>query len=370
VIELRRWVGTFRAMAGVELRQWSRHRSAVACATLLPVAMAALISLALGREVPADAIRVRVVDHDHSPASAAFVDDALGDPSLHGLVEVVAPGDEDEGVDVVVTLPAGLDRRLRAGDPGIRIGAADAWGGDLVRLVVDQYVARARVAAIAVARTGAPPTGDWPLTVEVRAPGGRRLDAATHYGPGVGMFFVLVTMGFAAQRVVADRRRGLIDRLALAPGSPSAVWMGRISAAVAVGGLSLAVMAAAMQLLFGRSWGPPLLVAATIAAVVVALAGVGALLAALARTPDQASMLAAGVGFAFAVTSGSFSPPGAIGGRPRLAALVPTTYALDGFATLATQAADIGPVVGAIVALLLFGVAGLVASGAVVRRWS
>jgi ABC-type multidrug transport system permease subunit len=124
-----------------------------------------------------------------------------------------------------------------------------------------------------------------------------------------------------------------------------------------------------MQVLFGRSWGPLLPVVAVIGAVVLALGGIAAVVAAHARTPEQVQTLVAGVSFVFALAGGTFAPPGAAGPRSSLAALVPTTYALDGFAVLSTERAGLGAIGGVLAALVGFAVVGAAGAGLSRRRW-
>jgi ABC-2 type transport system permease protein len=376
-------VDVLGAVVGAELRCRWRERSSVASAVVLPVALAALVTAVLGREAPDVRFTFAVVDRADDAASAAFIDEALGHPTVAEVVDTRRVATERaadrlldaDDVDAVVILPDDLGARLAdgIGDTGITVEAAEPLAGDLGAMVVDRYVTRARTTAVALARTGHAPTGDWPLRVELAAPGGQRLDAAHHYGPGIGMFFVLVGVGFAAQRLVADRRRGLVDRMATTPASPLAIAFGRALAALAIGALSLGSCALAMQVLFERPWGPPLPLAVLVAATVLALAGVAAVVAVISRTPEQASLAGSAVAFAFALASGTFSPPGSFGTRPPLAELVPTTHALDGFALLATEPpgaglAGLAPILAPIGALGAFALAGGLATALLTRR--
>lgn len=372
------WLRVVGATAGVELRRWRRQRVAVASALLLPVAMAVLVSLALGDDLGEFSTSFAFVDGDQGPAGAAFEDQVFGSPAVRDMVAVREVETEDEArrlldrgdVAAAIVLPDGLTQTLTDGDgPWIEVlrDHDEPIAGDLAALLVNQYEIRGQETVVAVERVGAVPAEPWPLEVAVTAPGGRQLDAATHYGPSLGLFFLLVTMGFAASRLVADRRRGVVERVAAGPAALSAVLTGRAVAALAVGGLSMAVLALTAQLVFGRSWGPPGPLAAVTAAVVVAMAGVAALLAALARTAEQAQALSIGVAFLFALASGSFAPPGAAL-RPAFAELAPTTHALDAYATLTTERAGLAAVGSSLVALLAFGAVGLLLTPVLVRR--
>ncbi len=363
------WWRAAAASAGVELRRWRRQRVAVATALVLPLAMAALVSLALGQTVGEFSTRFAVVDHDRGPAGRAFVERALADPALRGVVAVDEVGSDAEArdlldrgrVEAVVVLPRGLGGSLAGGEPAgivVRGRADSSIARGLAQLVVDQYESRAGAAALAAARTGAEPAGPWPLTVRLTAPGGGRLDAATHYGPAIGLFFVLVTLGFAAAALAGDRGTGIVDRVAATPAPLGAVLAGRATTAVAIGGLSLGTLAVAMAVGFGEGWGPPASVAAVTVAVLAAMTGIAAALAAFARTPEQAWALATATAFACALASGSFSPPGAAS-RPAWAAVSPVTPALDAYALATTEHAGLVALAPSLAALAAFGAAGL-----------
>jgi linearmycin/streptolysin S transport system permease protein len=311
------------------------------------------------------------------PAGRAFVERALGDPALRDVVTVDEVGSDaaaralldGDRVSAVIVLPRGLGGSLAEGRPaGIVVrGRADrSIARGLAQLVVVQYEARARAAALATAGAGADPVGLWPLTVRVTTPGGGRLDAATHYGPAVGLFFVLVTLGFAAAELAGDRARGIVERVAATSAPRGAVLAGRAAAAVAIGGLSLGTLAFAMAAGFGEGWGPPVSVAAVSVAVLAAMTGIAAAVAAFARTPDQAWALAAVVSFACALGSGSFAPPGTAS-RPAWAALSPTTDALDAYALATTEHAGLAALAPSLAALVAVGAAGV---GLAAVRWT
>jgi ABC-2 type transport system permease protein len=352
-----------------ELRRWSRQPVAVLTALVLPIVLAVLTSFALGGEDDAFSTTFAVVDRDRGPAADGFVGQALRGPGTRDVVDVRAVATErgarallrDGTVGAVVVLPDGLSERVASGEPlGVEVLRSDEtpMAGDLAALLAQQFEIRSRAVSRAVARTGAEPAGPWPLDVAVTAPDGARLDAATHYGPTVGVFFVLVTLGFAAHRLVADRQHGIVDRMAATSLSRSAELMGRATAGVLVGVVSMLILALTMLVVSGRTWGAPLPLAAVVAAVAIAMVGVASLIAALVRTPDQAQALSVGVAFVFALASGSLAPPGTVGSRPALAELVPTTHALDAFAQLATEQGGVGAVAPALAVLVAFGVGG------------
>lgn len=371
------WPVAAAATARVELRRWMRQRPAVAAALVAPVAVASLVSLALGGEPTIDGT-VAVVDLDRGPAATAFVEDALGEPRVAEVLtvrEVADAGEaarlvEDGSVAAAVVLPAGMTEGIAIGTAVPEVVRPDgpSVGADVVELVVDVFAARSRATGAALEATGRPLPTTPGLVVAPVAPGGRALDAATHFGPAIGLFFVMLALGFAVEGHVADRRRGLVDRLAATPASPAAVAGGRALAALALGCLSLAVTAVTMQLAFGRGWGPTTSVAALAVAVAVAFAGLAAVVAAVVRTPGQAQGLTAALAFGMALASGSFTPPGTSTSRAPLAELLPTTMALDGFALTTTEGAGLGPLGPMLGGLVAVGLAGFLATAALATR--
>lgn len=370
-----RWAGPLLATLRLDLRRWRRQRLAALTALVAPAAVAVIVTGALGGEPRVDTTWA-VVDEDGGPAASAFFDRALTHPAVAEVAtarrldrDAAVRALDGNDVSAAIVLPSGLSEALAAGDaPAIEVMAprTDSVGTDIARLVVDQFRVRAWAESTAVGAGAEPPDDEtWPLTVAVRSATGRDLDAAAHYGPAIGMFFVLLALGFAIHNHVADRESDVLDRLTTAGVPAWTVVAGRVLAAVTVGGLSLAVTAATMGVVFGRSWGPPIPVVVLVLAVLVCYAGMAAVLAAVLRTSAQAQVATAAVGFVLALGSGSLGPPGTE--RPPVAVLVPTTYALDAFAELGVAGAGIGAVAGYVVLLALVGL-GLLAVSAPLAR--
>lgn len=379
-----RWRAVWLASATTELRRWSRHRAAVASALLLPIVMATLLTLALGNDATRLAVRIVVVDGDGGPAGEAFTRDILGDPDVREVVEVVRmagteaearrmvdEGEADAGIVIGEGLSAALasigDPGRRSELPGIDVLRSDdqPLAGDIAHLLVDQFESRSRATAVTLSRTGSAPAEPWPLRVVLTAPDGVPLDGARHAGPSVGMFSVLMTVGFVAYRLLLDRQTGVVERLASAPIARSAVLLGRATAALVLGALSLGALVVTMQGVLGRSWGPPLPLMVVIGALLIAMAGIGALIGALARTPGEVQTFSLGLAFVFALASGQFGR----GAPPAFADWLPTSHALDAFALLATESADLTMVLPQISALLAFGIGASAVAVACSRRF-
>ncbi len=104
-----------------------------------------------------------------------------------------------------------------------------------------------------------------------------------------------------------------------APVHHVSILVGKLLTSVALGIVSMVVLAVATHLLLGAHWGDPLGVALLIVAGVLAATAVMALVATLARTPDQAQSWGSMAALVLGMLGGSFFPIAQPGGA--LAAL-------------------------------------------------
>lgn len=340
-----------------DLRLWLRQPLAIALALIAPALVAVVVSNALGSLADPD-VQWLIVDGDRSAAATAFREVALDSERLRDLVSSEdveldeARRRVDRGdVDAAIVLPDGMTQAVAEGripDIEVLTPEAHSLGADLAVLVADEFALRSWALGPGDA------SADWPIEVHVRSASGRSIDAAEHYGPAIGLFFVMLALGFAAQAQVRSRVSGIADRLRSTPASTGSVVIGHAVSGVVLGGATLVTTLAVMSMVYDASLGPLPLQAAVIAAVLLAYAGVGALLAAASRTPDQALMFAIAVPFLFILMSGGFAPPGSTS-RPRFAELVPPTHALDAFAEIGVNGAGLGSIAGSLLALVAIG---------------
>jgi ABC-2 type transport system permease protein len=340
---VKRWVLVVLWAVQLDFRRWIRQPLAVATAVVLPVVVAGIVTAALGGSFSYSTTWA-VVDHDDGPVGDAFVDRALADPALRDVVTVRRTGEDearrllaDQDVSAVIILPENLTERTGP-DRGPRLEVLrpdDAWlGTELAEVVVDAFAVQAWAEVVRVQRGEA--DGDPPrLGVAVESAGGQRLDAAAHFGPAVALFFVLLALGFGAQSTVGDRLNGTFDRLRVARAPTGAVALGQALFGVLVGGLSLAVTGLVLGSVFDRGWGAPGAVGVLVLAVLLCFTGIATAVARCATTQSGAQIATTGIAFVMAIGSGSFAPPGSTA-RPAFGAFVPVSWALDGFARLAT----------------------------------
>lgn len=380
---------TVLVVAARELRARLRDRSAVISAFVAPLALASILSLALGGIEDFDTTFV-VVDLDGGPVATAFLDDALG--ALEGVVSVVrAPhepaaralldaGDAGAGIVLPEGLSAATVRAAAVGSAALSpsaglpvvltvLRAADRpLSGDLAEAVVEGFAARLSVTRDAVVAAIAAGATDDPATLAMAAaamppavaledlPADVTAGRSSYFGPAMAVFFVYFVVGAGPRGLLEERRAGTLARLLAAPVRPVAVVAGKLGAVVLLAFLSVGVLWGATTLLFRSSWGWPPGVLALMLAVVLAATGVTALVATLARTDQQADGYLSVAAFGLALLGGNFIPLSSLPGPLATAALAtPNGWAMRGFLDLAAGG-GLRELVPALAAILAFAV--------------
>jgi ABC-2 type transport system permease protein len=376
-------------IAGTDLTRRLRNRSFVSQAVVGPIVLAAIISLAFGGGSLVDTT-IGVVDADGSDASRGLVsglEQASSDELRFETVDSVGaarPRVADDDLGAAIVVPAGFAASLASADPAsleVLTSSDDPISADVARSVAATVADRADAARLAVATSGVlgtpPPDADalaaidLPVTVDVTGTGGD-VSPAAYFGPAMGLLFLFLSVGVMARDLLVDERTRLIDRLRAGPVGDGAILVGKGVSVLAIGVSSLLVIWAVTSRALHADWGDPLGVLVLIVAAALAVAGIAGLIAAVARTEQQADTLATTLAFVFALVGGAFIPPGLMPAALRaLSLLTPTGAALHGFAELSAGEGTLVDVVPYVLALLGWAVgAGLVAARLLPRRLS
>jgi ABC-2 type transport system permease protein len=360
-------------IAGKDLRQRLRDRSALLVAIVVPLVLASIFGLifhnAIGGRV---SFTFGVVDQDRGPAARAFVTQVLGPLERSGLLAVrleptLAAGRsaaDQNKVSATFVLPAGLSAAIghdRATTLRV-LGNVDASIGTQVaesiaqsyadRVDTVRIVARAEHGApISQARIAAIPT---PIAIADVSTASRQLDAGTFYAAGMAVFFLFFTVQFGVSSVLEERRDGTLARILVAPVHRNAVLAGKLLTSLVLGCVSMAVLAIATHFLLSAHWGNVLGVAMLIVAGVLAATGVMTLVATFARTPDQAQSWQSMVALVLGMLGGTFFPVAQAGGLiATLSLATPQAWFLRGLENM-TGGGGAGAVLGPVAAILAF----------------
>jgi ABC-2 type transport system permease protein len=368
-------------IAGKDLRQRFRDRSAILIALVIPLALAAIFSFALSDVADEDVtFQYALVDQDRGVAERAFVRDALGPLQRNGTIELRRADSIEEGrrlvddgtVAAAFVVPRGFSAAVAAGRPtALRvIGDVDAPISTLVaRSIAEAYANELESVSAAVAAVVSSPGGSTrspeelaraaaaiepPIRVDDVSAKRKELKPTTFYAAGMAVFFLFFTVQFGVSTLLDERRNGTLGRMMAAPIRRASILGGKVLTSLALGVASMAMLAVATSLLLGAHWGSPIGVGLLIVAGVLAATAVTALAATLAKTPEQAGYWQSIIALVLGMLGGSFFPVAQAGGLiEKLSLFTPHAWFLRGLTEMSGGGSP-GNALPAVGALLLF----------------
>jgi ABC-2 type transport system permease protein len=292
---------------------------------------------------------------------------------------------EAGSVAAAVVIPAGFSEAVQRAAPAEvhLIGNVEAPTSVAVaRSIVDGFAAEIEAIQLSVATvltaTGTPPDpGAIAALAEeaaaVASPIGvgdieaatRQVDLTTFFVAGMAAMFLFFTVQFGVISLLEEKHDGTMSRLLAAPIRPLSIIGGKALVAFGLGLASMAVIVVASRLLLGAEWGDPLGVALLIVATVFSAVGIMGIVAAFAKTAEQAGNLQSIIAIGLAMLGGIFFPASlGTGILSYLAYISPHRWFLLGLNDLA-GGGGIAVIVPSLVALTLFG---LVTGGTALMR--
>ncbi|GLY49832.1 hypothetical protein Lesp01_34880 [Lentzea sp. NBRC 102530] len=327
---------------------------------MLPLGLAGIFSLVLGNLADGEVFHYVVADSDRGEIARTFTGDVLGQAASSGAIEVRSVSSEQEARALVddgaataaFLLPAGLTQDVLAGRAARIevVGDVDApTGTQVARSLAGSYADRLAAVRVAVAATVHSGVTTDPSLLSVEAAAAlpqtavatdttarRELDAKTRYAAGMAVFFLFFAVQSGVTGLLDERRTGTLARLLAAPVRRSSILAGKILTSVAVGLVSTTLLIFATSLLMGAHWGNPAGVALLVVTGVLAATGVMAVVAASARTAEQASGWQAITAIVLGALGGAFFPVAQAGGLlEQLSPIAPHHWFLRGLADLA-----------------------------------
>ncbi|MGZ4104730.1 MAG: ABC transporter permease [Actinomycetota bacterium] len=367
-------------IAGKDLRQRFRDRSAIVLAFVAPFLLSSIISLAFGKTTSIHATAA-VADEDHGPVAAAFTT-GLRSPDLKDLLTVRTVASEanaralitQKKVDVAFVVPAGFSNAVTSGgfvQLEVLTDVNHGVAAEIARSLADGFVAQVNADALSIRTAlaaGAPheratelaklaklaASLTIPASLVQQPVGAKELKTLNYYGPSMAIFFLFFLVWQGARGLVIERREGTLARLRAAPIRPGAIMAGKSLSLFVYGLAEMGVMWGATSLAFGASWGNPVGVAVLCIAIVTATVGLAGLVSTLARTEQQADGMSSMVVFGLALLGGNFIVISVAPSVIRTIALAtPNGWAIRGFVDLATGG-GIGTIATALSAVLAF----------------
>lgn len=392
-------MGVVWTITAKDLLQRARDRSVLLLAFVVPIGLTILFDLLFGGLVSGALGRVdlAVVDLDGGPAGQAFTEQYLpevvdfleDDGTQIEVVTVTSASDAREGVeegvhDAAIVLPAGMSAAYEANEPfdlevishadrGLVGGVAESLAASFVQRVRGQLGAQ-----VVAERLQLPPeraaefaasvgTVQGRVRLDASPASSRQMDASTYLAAGMAVFFLFFTVQFGVLGYLEERRDGTLPRLLAGPIAAWQVLAAKALVSLIVGVVSVSVLMLVAIPLLGASWGDPLAVGALVLAAVLSATTIVGVVAAMARTAEQANVWQSIIAVVLGMVGGSFFP---IQGGPdwlaNLSLVAPHAWFLRGLSTLTDASAGLGDVLRPIAAMLGFGLVvgalGLVAS--------
>ncbi len=399
-----------------DLLRMVRNPGRTALLFAMPVVLAGIFALVFGGGGASEGITIRVLlfDEDDSLLSA-LARGAGGQGGGGGRLELVEVGEEgyemmeDGDASALVHIPSGFTDAYLDGRPatlqvvknpaqrflpqvveeGVGVGAVVlsearrvfASEIDAIQRMrrTDSFPTDASVAALSTAindrmrsmeRTLFPPViGLESVTVDrEETASASTVDVLSVFLPGLTLMGVLFLAQAATTDLLRDRESGLLRHLVTAPLPISAILLGKCLSVLLVTALGFGVLVA-VGALFGVSWGPPIAVAALLAASSVAASGTMLLLMSLARTSRQAETLSTIVILVWSMLGGAFVPLSQMPDLLRpLARSSLVFWGTDGFMTLILDGGGLADIRLNLAVLVVAGALFLLAGAARLRR--
>ncbi len=385
-----------------------RDRGSLISMLLTPFLLTLAIGAAFGGggDQPLRDVPVLLLNRDRG-ALAAYVVEAFEAQEAQGLVvaeEVTdeAPArqriDRDEAAALVI-LPEDFSDRLlaAAAAPGeesepslVEIYASPTWriGTAVAQAIVSQVlegmhlgIQGARAAVGQLAQGAAGPQAQPQLAALGEALGQTLLETqpapaaialeidSAEYRPfrwvdysaaSIAVLFLMFAATSGGRSLLHEREGGTLSRLLITPNRAPVILMGKMAGVAATGVLQMVILWQATGLV-GAYWGEPLAAVVAILTLVICATGLGAVIAAWARTPSQAGALGAGITLAGAAVSGSFFPRWNLPAWVRAVSLLtPNSWGIEIFERLQAGwgLAEVAPyLAGAMALALLYYVA-------------
>ncbi len=346
-------------IAAKDLSQRIRDKSAILLAFVAPLGLA-LIFAAIIPDTSSFTFHahVTVVDNDRGEISATFINDVLPAVEAEGLLEVedyagiaeARAAVEDGTLTAAYIFPEGFsDSLLSGGAATVEIvgNVDESISTQIAKAVLDSYLAEVDAVGVAVGTAMLSGGADVALITQRTLESGaavalqdtaadnRELDATTFFSGGMAVFFLFFTVQFGVASLLEERHYGTLPRLLGAPINRWSVIGGKAVTSFVLGLTSMVVLAVATTLLIGAKWGNPIGVFILMVCGVMAALGIMAMVAVVAKTPEQASNYQSIVAVALGMLGGTFFP---LSQGPRILAffskLTPHAWFLEGLGDL------------------------------------
>jgi ABC-2 type transport system permease protein len=397
----------FWHIAVKDLKVRVRDKSAFVVLLIIPMVMIIILGTVFNWAGSSFTANVALVDLDRGDMARRLTQDVFASPQLKDLLVVTAVPSEAEARSLVeqgktgaaVIIPAGFSEGVSAGTKVsiIVLGNPEtATQAGVIRNVVESFTAevqRRQLAASIAVRTlqqsGAVPpqrmqeavqgvldevstskqTGTVSVTTTTQE-GIKVPRALDYYAVGMALLYLIFTANTGTEGMLEEKRQHTLSRILATPTSRVQVLLGKLVGIFVIAALQFTMIIVLTRLLYRVNWGasvPAVIVMA--AASVLAGAGLSTLVAALARTPEQAGAIGPAVALIYSLLGGTMWPvytmPAWMNSVSRLTF---TRWSVEGFTSLMVNGGGVSSILRPVGVCLAMAAAFLLISVTVLNR--
>ena len=373
----------FWHIAVKDLKIRVRDKSAFVVLLILPMAMIIILGTVFNWSSSSFTANVTLVDLDRGDMARRLTQDVFASRQLKDLLVVTSVATEAEARTLVeqgktgaaVIIPAGFSNGVAA---GTRVAITvlgnpeTATQAGVIRNVVESFTAevqrRQLAASIAVQtlqRSGAVPpqamqeavqsvmdevgTSQQTGTVSLKTTtqeGLRVPPALDYYAVGMALLYLIFTANTGTEGMLEEKRQHTLSRTLTTPTSRTQILLGKLVGIFVIAALQFALIIVLTRVLYNVNWGesvPAVIVMAV--ATVLAGAGLSTLVAAFARTPEQAGEVGPAVALIYSLLGGSmwsvYNMPAWMNSLSRLTF---TRWSIEGFTSLMVKGGGVASI--------------------------
>ncbi|MCX6084011.1 MAG: ABC transporter permease [Caldiserica bacterium] len=397
----------FWHIAVKDLKVRVRDKSAFVVLLILPMVMIIILGTVFNWAGSSFTANVTLVDLDRGDMARRLTQDVFGSPQLRDLLVVTTVSSEAEARSLVeqgktgaaVIIPAGFSSSMPAGTKVsiIVLGNPEtATQAGVIRNVVESFTAevqRRQLAASIAIRTlqesGAVPPQRMqeaiqsvlhevgisqqtePVSLRTTTQEGLKVPRALdYYAVGMALLYLIFTANTGTDGMLEEKRQHTLPRILATPTSRVQVLLGKLVGIFAIAALQFAMIIVLTRVLYGVNWGasvPAVIVMAT--ATVLAGAGLSTMVAALARTPEQAGEIGPAVALIYSLLGGSmwavYNMPAWMNSVSRLTF---TRWSIEGFTSLMVNGGGVSSILRPVGVCLAMAAVFLLISVTVLNR--
>jgi ABC-2 type transport system permease protein len=353
-------------IAGKDLRQRVRDRTAIITAVAVPLIVATI----LGATIPSTTIRgdtkftFGVVNQDTGPTGLFFVKEILGPLQRQNTIGLHPASSVSEGRALVrngqatatVVIPPNFSRATEretathleiVGSRQI-LKQAGTYVARSIALAFTDQLNSVRLAEASVRKATGRTSSEFdhvgeqagemtkPLQLHEAHVPDKELALKAHEAAGMAILFLFITVQFGFPSIIDERNHGTFTRLLAASVSRWSIIFGKLLTSIVLGLLSTVVLLTATALILGVHWGDVPGLALIVVASVIAATALAACIATFATTTEMAGQRQLIVAVMLGALGGAMFPIAQAGGTLQsLSLLTPQAQFLRGLGLLA-----------------------------------